>query len=102
MRAKRGETNSDVPATIAFARGVCFRQVLGLVRRSGWLQAIFNKVIRDASPLQIHGAGVFLGFRERDVSYRSVSINLVDDVARHPEIGGFRPLRQRLLGNVFW
>jgi hypothetical protein len=81
---------------------VCFRQVLCLVPRPGRLQAVPNKIVRYPSPVQIHGARFFLGFRERDVSYRDVSIDLVNDVARHPEIGGFRLLRQTFPGTFSW
>src|ERR1700730_8511828 len=102
MPAEQRETHLDGLTTSALARSVCFRQVLWLVRRPCRLQAVLNKVIRDASPLQIHGARLFLGFRERDLSYCNVRIDLVDDVARHPEIGGFRRLRATLLGNIFW
>jgi hypothetical protein len=102
MRAEQGKAHLDGLTTPALARSVCFRQVLCLVCRPCRLQAVLNKVVRDPSPLQIQGARLFFGFRERDVSYRNVSINLVDDAARHPKIGGFRPLRQTLLGNVSW
>ena len=96
MRAEQGEANLDGLATPALARSVCFRQVLRLVGRPRRFQAVFDKVVRDAGPLQIHGARLFFDFGEGDVSDRNVSIDLVDDVARHPELGGFRPLRQTL------
>ena len=97
MRAEQGESHFDGLTTPALARSVGFRQMLGLVGRPCRFQAVLDKFVRDAGPLQIYGAGLFLDFGKGNVADRNVGVDLVDDIARHPEFGGFRPLRGTFL-----
>jgi len=102
VRPEQGKARFDSLTTPVLANGVCFRQMLGLVRRLGRLQAILDKVVCNASPLQIDAVRLLLRFGNCDVSDRNVGINFVDDIARHPEIGWFRRLSPALFRNVFW
>src|SRR5438309_4754353 len=102
MRAEQGEAYLDPLTITALTRSICFRQVLGPVRRSSRLDAVLNKIVRNPGPFQIQGGRLFLRFRERDVSDHSVGVDLVDNIVRHPEIGRFRWLGQTLSRSVFW